>query len=350
MKERVIVFTMMMLMVFSGLVYSEKLGVLDEMYLPLMMEVAHGKVYCVQDTTVFMYDLKTLKLEKKFCKKGEGPGEQKINPGITNFLVPLKKSIMFVGIDKAIFYTPDGTMEREVRIPQMSGNYLYPLGKDSYLGLKFKMDESNGTANLVSGIYNDKFEMEPELYTQKFTGGQNLINLTADGINLAVEDDKIFIEQSARGFQIAMYDFNGKLLKTIKREVPKEKFSKAHEDNAMTQLRNNPVLKGIGWENFKQMVKIIHDDYLPPIKDMVVNGGQIYLMTNRMKDGNVEFLVMDQEGKVLKEVFLPQPTATDFISVIFGRPTRYYKIYDGKYYYLKENAEEESWELYVKPI
>lgn len=350
MKERVIVFGILMLMVCSGWIYSEKMGVLDGLYLPVMLEVAHGRVYCVQETTVYSYDLNTLKLQKKFCKKGEGPGEQKLNPGISNFIVPLDKTIMFVGMDKAIVYSPDGTMEREFRIPPMSCNNLYPLGNGLYLGVKFEMDESTGRANLVAGIFNEKFEMKNELYRQKFTGGQNLINLTADGISVAVDKDKILIEQSGEGFAVSIFDLQGKLIRTIKKDVLPEKFSKIHEENAMTQLQNNPALKGIGWENFKKMVKFIHDDYLPPIKDMVVDQNRIYLMTNKLKDGQQGFMVMDQEGKVLKEVFLPQPLATDFVSVIFGRPTRYYKIYNGKYYYLKENAENENWELHVESI
>ena len=315
-----------------------------------MMEISHDQIYCLQETTVFMYNLKDLKFLKKFCKRGEGPGELKLNPGITNFIIPLKDSLLVVGMDKAIIYSLDGILKEEFRLPPMSANYLYPLGKDTYLGLNFAPPADNGKPQLVAGIMDKKMEVKKELYKQNFSGGQNLINLTADGINMAVANGKIFIEESAEGFVVSIFDFEGKLINRINKKMPPVKFTKVHEENAINRLKQNPVLKSMGWENFKNAVKMTHDDYLPLIQGLQVDQDLIYLMGTGFKEGKQEFMIMNQSGKILKKVYLPQPIPTDFISVIFGRPTCYYTIYKGKYYYLKENIDEETWELHVEDI
>jgi hypothetical protein len=180
------------------------------------------------------------------------------------------------------------------------------------------------------------------------TGGQNLVNLTSDGVNMDVDQGKVYIEESASGFVVSIYDLEGKLVNLIKKEMPPVKFTDAHRKNAINQIKQNPALKTIGWENFKNMVKFTHDEYLPLIKDLQVDQGRIYLMSTHFKERQQEFMVLDQEGKVLKRVFVPQPIPIDFVNVIFGRPVRYYKIYKGKYYYLKEDLDAETWELHVE--
>ena len=341
---------LMICLCLSAWMKAEKVGTLENLLLPRMIEISHDNVYCMQETTVYMYDLKGLKFIKKFCKKGEGPGELKISPGLTNFCVPFNNSLMVVGLDKAIVYSKEGILKEEFRLPPLSANYLYPLGENTYLGLKFHTSDDRRKPKLIAGIMNKKMELKKELYNQDFTGGQNMINLTADGINMAVANGKIYIEESANGFIVSIYNLEGKFLKKIKKDTPAVKFTKAHQENAINLIKQNPALKSIGWENFKKMVKITHDEYLPLIKDLQVDQDRIYLMSTNFRESKQEFIVMDQEGKVLKKVYLPQPIPTDFINVIFGRPASYYKVYKGKYYYLKENLDDEAWELHVEDI
>ncbi|MCK5220612.1 MAG: hypothetical protein KAR14_03455, partial [Candidatus Aminicenantes bacterium] len=108
--------------------------------------------------------------------------------------------------------------------------------------------------------------------------------------------------------------------------------------------------KELGWENFKKIVKFTNGDFLPVIQDMVIDNGLIYAKTNTLKDNKAEFIVLDLNGKIIKRIFLPAPIEMDVVSKIFSRPVRFYKIYNGKYYYLKENIDEEMWELYKVDI
>lgn len=329
---------------------ARKVGTLEHLLFPRTLEIAHNRVYCMQEATVYLYTLKDLTFIKTFCKEGEGPGELKISPGISNFLVASGDSILAVGIDKFIVYSPDGIFRQEFRLPRRTGHYLYPLEKNRYLGLKFDTNAARTKPYLVAGIMNEEFIMIKELYRQKFTGGQNLVNLTADGINLAVSKGKIYIEESARGFVISVYDLEGNLLNRIKKDLPPVKFTRIHKKRALNHIKQNPALKAIGWENFKNSVRFTQNETVPLIEDLLVDGDRLFIRSNNFKENEHEFVVLDQLGKVIKKVWVPQPLPTDFNNLIFGRPARYYKIYKGKYYYLMENSDQETWELHVEDM
>jgi len=339
------------LVFFTGFsIQAEKLGTLEGMYMPLMLEIAHDQVYCLQETTVHAYRLKDLKPVAQFGKKGEGPGELMINPGVSNYIIPLGNSIMVVGINKAVIFSLTGERMREFRLPGFGFGYIYPLGEDTYLVSRFDPSGDPQNPQIVVGVTDEKMEWRKQLYRQDFTGGQNQINLTADGVNLEVAGDRIFIEQSARGFMLSIYDFQGELIRTLTEELAPVKFTSQHEEAALDLLKQNPAVKSIGWENFKSAVTITHDEHLPLIRDMVVDGDRIYLMSTRFTEDEQEFVVMDLEGGILQKVMLPQPLPMDFISVIFGRPNRNYQFYRGRYYYLKENLDEETWELHAETL
>ncbi len=335
----------MMIFLLTFFVIAEKITTLSEINKPDLMEISDGKLYIMEGSTVFLYDLKDKKLIKKFCKRGEGPRELKMNPGIPNFLVMTSDSVIAVSMDKAIEFSKDGEFKREMKIPGFT-NYLHPV-KDGYISVKFNVGKNPSVS--VKLIDLDLKEKKT-LYSQKFTGGQNKIDLTFDGVHIAVEDNVLYIEESALGFEISRFDLEGNPIDRIKKEVAKIPFSNQHEAAAIENLKSNPQIKQMGWENFKNAVKIIKQKYMPPIQDMLLDNGNIYIQTNTIKDGTVEFWVLNKRGKVLKKVFLPKPMESSFISKMFGRPGRFYKFHRDTYYYIVENEEEEEWELHALAV
>ncbi|MCK4890773.1 MAG: hypothetical protein KAS97_12640, partial [Candidatus Aminicenantes bacterium] len=69
------------------------------------------------------------------------------------------------------------------------------------------------------------------------------------------------------------------------------------------------------------------------------NDDKIYIQTYKIKEEKFEWIITDLTGKILKKVFLPQ----NIESAIAYSPIT---ISEGKYYYLKEDIEEETWELH----
>jgi hypothetical protein len=344
--KRWLIFLLVMVMV-GGLPYAEKLGTLTRVLRPEMIEISDNELYVVEEASIFVYSLEDLRFIRKFGQKGEGPGELKVNPAVTNFLVPLADSVFIVGFDKAIRFSKTGQVIKEFRFPTFT-NYLCPLGKN-YVGIRFKPGDK-GKADLAVVIFDQDFKVIKELYVQPLSGGQNLIDLTIDSLNISIYNEKIFIEQSPKGFLISVFDTGGNQLYQVKKEYEKIKFTEKHEETALNRLKQDRQIKALGWENFKKLVKIIHGDFLPTIQDMTVADNHIYVKTPHKKNDDAEFIIMDLKGNTLKKVYLPEVKKTKVLDEVLGRPARFYKIYRNKFYYLHENEEVEEWELYVEPI
>ena len=148
MKKWLIFFLIVMV---GSLAFAEKIGILTEVLTPEMIEVSDNEIYIVEGSSIFMYSLKDLSFIRKFGKSGEGPGELKANPSITNILVTPGDSLLFIGLDKAIRFAKTGQVIKEFRIPTIT-NYLYPLGKN-YVGTRFKAIAQQ-KPNIVVVLFN----------------------------------------------------------------------------------------------------------------------------------------------------------------------------------------------------
>ncbi len=320
---------------------------LEEVIKPELMEITGDTLLIVEGAEVYTYDIKTLKFVKKFGRKGEGPGELKVTPAMANYIIPIKELFIIAGIDKAIVFETGGNLVREFKIPIFT-SYLYPVN-GNYIGMRFRPGDK-GVAWFELSIMDKDMKDLKVFHKQKMSGGQNRVDLTFDGMGITASNGKIYVENSPEGFNILVFDLKGNKLSEIKKDFPPMKFTEEMKNSAIEQLKTHPSVRQIGWESFKKIVKIEHGEFLPLIQDMVVDGDRIYVRTNMRKSGNVEFIVMNLEGKILKKLFLPEPNDIDFGNKIFGRPARFYKIYKGKYYYLKENIDEEMWELHKVDI
>jgi hypothetical protein len=331
----------------GSLAFAEKLGILTQVLTPEMIEVSDNEIYVVEGASIFMYSLKDLSFIRKFGQKGEGPGELKANPSVTNILVTPGDSLLFLGMDKAIRFTKTGQVIKEFRTPTIT-NYLYPIG-ENYAGIRFKAINQQ-KPNIVVVLFNQEMEEIKELYSQQMSGGQNLLDLTNDTLNVSIYKDKIFIDQSPKGFVISVLDANGNQLYQVEKEYKKIKFTEKHKEMALNRIKQDKVIRSVGWENLKNLIKIIHGDYLPPIRDLIVTDERIYVKTYQKQGDKDEFIIMDLKGKTLKKVYLPGVKEPGFGNAVLGRLAKFYKIYKNKFYYLHENEEEEEWEVHVEPI
>lgn len=327
--------------------YGEKLGILTHVNRPEMIEIYNDQLIAVEGASIIFYNLKDLKFIRKFGKEGEGPGELKVNRSATNFVMPQADTLFVVGFDKAITFDYSGKLIKEFRIPTFS-QYFHPVGQ-GYVGIKLKPLE-NGKAKVAAILFDGALKEIKDVYIQDFSGGQNLIDLSLDALNVCVYHDRIYVEQSKEGFVVGVYDQNGKLLYTIKRPYKRLKYTKEHGDRIMNKLKNDPTVKGIGWENVKNVIRTTHGDYLPAITDMMIDQDRLYLKTSLYKKDMAEFVITDLKGKLLDTVFLPNVESSLLINIIFGRSARLYKIYKNKFYYLYENEDDEEYEIHAVPI
>ena len=91
------------LVLFSITSYPEVLTSFPDMLRPIELRMDGGYLYISDQYSVFVYDMKTLKLVKKLGNKGEGPQEFKTYPKITF----TRDRLILCDIYKIVLYSKD---------------------------------------------------------------------------------------------------------------------------------------------------------------------------------------------------------------------------------------------------
>ncbi len=81
-------------------------------------------------------------------------------------------------------------------------------------------------------------------------------------------------------------------------------------------------------------------------KNSWIINNRIYIHTYREKQNKSEFLILNFSGKIEKKLLLPGSTKLN----LRINPASIFTFYNGKYYYLLENLDQEEWELHVVKI
>ena len=343
-KTSIVCFLILMI---SVLGHGEKIGSLMEVNRPGMIQVDGTNLYITDGANILIYDLKSLKLQTKFGKIGEGPGELMMNDAFSLQIVRLPEELLAFGINKAILFGLTGDFIREFRVP-FGIFYIYPL-TEGYIGMQMKNLEDR-QPQLTMNIYDKDLTITKEIYAQDLSGAQNQINLTFDGINFAIHREKIYIEKSPKGFEIGVYDLSGNSLYEIRKEYPKVKFNRQYENAAIERIKNDPQIRAAGWENIKDAIKMTHSDYIPLIQDMFVSDNRILVRSCRVKPGQEEYIVLDLKGNELKRMFLQTTIKARIGDELMGRSAKLYTMHNNIFYYILENDETEDWELHAVSI
>jgi hypothetical protein len=328
---------------------GKKLGTLSDILKPELLRVSGDKLCVLEGASISIFSTKDLKRITTFGKQGEGPGEMMATPLISNNISVYPDYLFADGINKIIYYTYDGKMIREKRKnPQLIR--LYPVGKN-LVGARLITEENQRVFTAVI-LVDENLNEKKELYREQSFISQRNLNPVEDSIHFAVYDDKIFIEESRKGFVIEIFDANGNKISTIeKKEIKPITFTESHKKAIIEDIKSDPLIKlSGGWQEAKKRININYPDKFPVIKDILTANNKIYIQTFKEKDNKVEYIVLDFKGKILKSRFLPKVLESTFFSRILGRVTQFFDIENDKFYYLYENEDEEEWEVHVEEI
>lgn len=147
--------------------------------------------------------------------------------------------------------------------------------------------------------------------------------------------NEIFLVDGLKGFFIEVFDHNGQSLMVIKKQYPKIPISEADKKRIIDDFKKHPFVKE-RWGRLKKYFENAYSmfpEYYPEIKDFLVADNKIYVKTYNTHDVKEDFLIFDLKGTFLKKTFLPK-VKMDL-----------YSISKNIFYYLKENEEQERWEL-----
>ena len=316
---------------------AEKGIVLVEVNKPESIQFGSGNIYILEGTTVYIYDETTYKYKGKFGTEGEGPGEiKKAQFGGPLTIAPFKGKVAISSLGKYSIFSKDGVFEKETRINPFDN--FYPF-KDKFVCMSTYI---KGQGELYLAVYmadKDFKKAKTPLVISDIMVGQNFKFLFPfTSFAPFPYKDKLYMSPDPMKFDIDIYDENSKKINTIHKEYKRTKIPSRYRDKTIHWFRNDPNWKTI-YEAFKQ--RITFRDYYPPLFFILVDNDMIYALTyNYDKKGDRQCIIMSLEGKELKRVYLPMKES---YGMDFTFP---YNIYNNHFYILKENLDEENWELY----
>jgi hypothetical protein len=331
-KLSIVLVLMLLLSISYG--YSKKLASLPEIMKPEIFRVKDGLIFISQDVSIFIYNMKDFKLVKKFGKKGEGPQEFKINPP-NNFLeIEIFPDYIWVkSIGKLSFFSKSGEFLREQRL--FNCYTIQPMGKE-YVA-QYVAPKDNKLYRVLS-LFGPDLQIVRNIYSAPHLvqqGGK--IEVLKKNFAYQVFDDRVFIS-AHKDFVLDIYDRNGKQVRTIKEDYELRKVTDPDRQEMLKELKRESKQM---WPMFKD--RILIGDYYPAINDLMVRDDSLYVTTNKEKEGKFEFFIYDNEGKLLKKIYLPLAKKNSL------QPYPY-DINEGKLFQVIENMDTDEWELHVEEI
>jgi hypothetical protein len=316
---------------------AEKVAVLDEVNKPEVILFGCGNIYILEGTTVYIYDESTLKFKGKFGKEGEGPGEIKKNPFSGPLLmVPYKEKVTISSMGKFSVFTKDGSFEKEFKISPMDA--FQPF-EDKFICYT---PYAKGPGELFLAVFmadkDLKKAKEPLIVSDAMVGPTAKFLFPFSAFAPIPYKDKLYLAPDPMKFAIDVYNKDAKKIYTINKDYQGEKIPSEYKEKTIHWFKSDPTWKTL-YEMFKD--RIYFRDNYPPIMAILVDSAQIYVFTfNFNKKGDRECLIMDLKGKELSRVYLPfrENYGLDFVYP--------YNIYKNHFYIIKENIEEETWELH----
>jgi len=344
MRKIVLVF----LLTWGLFLHGERLGVLNEVLKPEGMEIIDGKLYIVEGATFLVYSLPDLKYIARFCRQGEGPGETVKIPIVPNNVKGGRNFLMVEGMNKLIFFSPNFKIIKEVKKRELLSR-ITPLGMN-YVGIRMSL--ANERLSFTLQLIDPDFKILKELYKQEIPYKQNTTNLLIDTIHYMIYKDKIYVEESQRGFVIEIFDYKGNRVSQIKENFEAKKITDVEKKELFDRFKDDPYVistsKKIGGiEQLEKVGGFIFPDYFPTIQDIVVVDDKIYVSTyERNAENKEKYYVTDLSGKTIKTVYLPVVMKSPVLARMTGRENRFYAIWGEKFYYLVENEENDSCDLH----
>jgi hypothetical protein len=348
------IFTLLILiLIIPFITFSAKIGSLTEVFKPDNITISNDKLFIVEGATISVYSLKDLSLKSKFGRKGEGPGELKILPGMyLNRVTVCPEFILVESIDKISFFSIQGKFLNELKKNSMQMMKTTPVGKNF---VTEKLMQGKDGTTLITGVLllNSELKEIKQLYSQKYIqqGRPPSISMqmVMDFANFRVFNDQIFIERSPQGFFIDVFDSEGNKLRQITMDYKQVKVTDKDKVEIMNKFQEEPTIKMQsksmgGWNTFKKIFNFVFSEFYPPIQDFEVTGNKIFIKTFNVNGEKEEILVTDLNGKFLKKLFLPKYEYTTLLSKRMAAIMQV--IHQNKCYYLLENEDNEEWELH----
>lgn len=304
---------------------------------PVLAAVDNDKIYIydAKAVVIHIYSRKDFHLLGKFGGFGEGPAEFKF----IHHLLIYPGYIFISSGGKISYFSLTGELKKEIKTPY-AFSYFFPLAENfvcqTFSGpfekqtISIKILDEQLTENKEIDSFQSDF------YPATANGKMNF-TVVRDFFGYKVDNNRIFVGNTKKGFHFTVYDSNGNKEYQVNRTYQKQRITGKDKEEDMESL-----LKEVGKARFEQARKkynYLYPEFFPAYSAFTISKDKIYILTYPRKNEQQEMIVLDTKGNFLKQTSL----YTRFGSNDFC-------IFDGTYYYLRANEENDNWELYAIKI
>lgn len=330
---------------------AEKIADLPELAKPASIAVDGDRLYICDSDSVHIYSLDPLKYEKSFGRAGAGPGEFNSRPHLAVY----QDGFLINTMGKIMSFSRSGEFIKQTKIPFVYFYFYFPMYKagTNYVGLPLKNLEGTSMFIHAVNVYDAELHLIKEIYLGSSPQllpppppGSKVVKtdveVIPDCLETAVQDDRIFIADSRRGFFVSVFDQAGEHLYDIHKEFEAVKVSDDFKDGfwkAKRSLEN--------WARLKQRFNYRIKDFYPAFSSMKIQGQKMYFTTYARKRGLYEMVVLDLRGSLLGRSFcFPLEPEAKLLGGIAPFSNEY-AIQDDMLYYLVLNEDTMLFELHV---
>ena len=320
------------------LIFSDQAVVLKGLVQPGTLVVKNNTVFVSETTTVYIYSLSDGRLIRKFGKDGEGPGEFKLPHGENSVKMGINEQHILVdSAAKLSYFSHDGEFIKEFKVPPL--HHFIPV-EDGFVSSTNYNDKSKFPKKAIA-LFDRNFKRKKMLLITDTPIGMGVKILVPDiNYDYRVYDDKIFLSTGKDKINIKVLDAQGIQLFEIGISVTQNPLTGKFKDEVQQYYKTDPYYKNF-WGYMKQYLTF--PEVFPPVKNFIVDGGKVYVQTFRQQEDQFQWIIFDIKGNELKTLFLPALSESPVTSLP-------YSINRGKFYYLQENDETETWELHSLEI
>lgn len=317
---------------FSGL-RAENLGKLKGILDPTNIEISDGEVYIVQGATIHVFSLPQIQPVRILGGEGEGPGELKVTPWLSNTMSIFPRHIVFGSVDKFISFAKDGRLLQEQRLNPV---FTQVIPFEDVQVVRKRIMERDIQYSTIN-IFHPEYKSLKELYRQKFAGRRGEADAIPDSIHFTVYDNQLYIEQSAEGFVMKSFDKNGNLLSTFNPPFKPVRLTEKDRARALQTMKEDPLinLNPGGWNNYLRTTRLKFPSHFPPIREFVIIPGKIIVQTFHIRGEEEEYIILSRDGKIEKRLFLPLSEKPGFTEEMMGTGVKYFAFTKEHYYRIR---------------
>ena len=302
---------------------------------PTRIEIRADRMYVADGATVYLYDLQDLSRCKSFGREGEGPGEIK---GQIYFMETTPGGLVVNSEGRISWFDADGNFIRQKTESALGLNFKR-FGH-GFMGMK--LERGDRAIFFSISLYDAELKKTAELhrYRHPFFGRDKPVNAVDVRISsYHIEGNRIYVD--IEGGVIAVFDRTGKRIGSIETNIQPCRVESRHRERYLQFWKSDLKAE---YEAFKD--RLFFPDHFPLLRDFLMDGGKIYLITHREKGEQNEMIVLDTGGKELRRGWIPVGDVNPVLPHLFSL----YTIRDGVLYKLVDNEIDESWELHTVPL